>query len=170
MTALQILLFAALPALTIVAALRDATTMTIPNWVSVALALLFLPAALAAGLTWPQIGLGFGLCLAGLVAGMAMFAMNWIGGGDAKLLAAVAPWMGLSAIGPFLLFTGLAGGALSILLIGARQAPLLAGLPMPNWLHRLLEPKGDIPYGLAIAAGALMAFPQSSLMLSTALV
>ena len=34
----------------------------------------------------------------------------------------------------------------------------------PAWAARLLEPKGDIPYGIAICAGALMAFPSSALL------
>jgi prepilin peptidase CpaA len=42
------------------------------------------------------------------------------------------------------------------------------GVPFrpPAWLERLLAPEGDIPYGIAIAAGALAAFPQSGLMLA----
>ena len=167
MTAPQMLVLAALPALTIVAALRDATTMTIPNWISLALLALFIPAALLAGLSLPQLGISAGLFAVALLAGMAMFALHWIGGGDAKLLAAVAPWMGLTGIAPFLLYTALAGGALGLVLISARKLPLPVGPPIPAWVTRLLTPDGDLPYGLAICAGALFAFPQSALMLAT---
>jgi prepilin peptidase CpaA len=34
----------------------------------------------------------------------------------------------------------------------------------PGWVARLLEPKGHIPYGVAIAIGALLAFPEADLM------
>ena len=156
------------PALAIVAALSDATSMTIPNWISAALALVVLPAALLAGASWSVIGLSFGLGIAALVVAAGMFALHWIGGGDAKLFAAGALWLGPTGAGPFLLWTAIAGGALAVCLLGARRMSALTGLPVrpPTWIERLLAPAGDIPYGIAIAAGALAAFPQSELMLA----
>ena len=68
----QALLVAVFPALTITAALRDVTSYTIPNRLSLALAASFIPAALAMGLTPAAIGLHLGVGTAGLVAGMAM--------------------------------------------------------------------------------------------------
>lgn len=156
------LLALAFPALAIIAALRDATTMTIPNWISIALAVLFLPAALLAGL--PPATIGFAL-LAGfgaLLAGMAMFALRWIGGGDAKLLAACCLWLGFAATPVFLLFTALAGGAVALGLLTARKFAF--AIHGPAWVERLLKPDGDVPYGLAICAGALLAFPDSALI------
>ncbi len=152
----------AFPALAIVAALRDATTMTIPNWISIALAVLFLPAALAAGLSPAMIGLAAAAGLGALLAGMAMFALRWIGGGDAKLFAACALWLGLAATPIFLIFTALAGGAVALGLLTARKFAF--AIHGPAWVERLLKPDGDVPYGLAICAGALLAFPESPLI------
>ena len=151
------------PALAIAAALSDATTMTIPNWISATLVVAFFPAAMAAGSTLPQIGLAVGLGVGALAIGAAMFALRWIGGGDAKLLAASALWLGPPGLGPFLVWTAIAGGALALCLIGARRLSAMTGLPVrqPAWTERLLSPAGDIPYGIAIAAGALAAFPES---------
>ena len=156
------------PALAIVAALSDATSMTIPNWISAALALAFLPAALLAGASWSVIGLSFGLGAGALVIAAGMFALHWIGGGDAKLFAAGALWLGPAGAAPFLLWTAIAGGVLAVCLLGARRMSALTGLPVrqPAWTERLLAPAGDIPYGIAIAAGALAAFPHSGLMLA----
>ncbi len=163
---LQTLVLIVFPALAIVAALSDATTMTIPNWISAILVLAFFPAALAVGLTPGAIGLSVALGVAALVAGMVMFALHWIGGGDAKLFAASAMWLGLAGAGPFLMWTALAGGALAVALLGARRLASDIGVPFrqPAWMERLLAPQGDIPYGIAIAAGALAAFPQSGLI------
>jgi prepilin peptidase CpaA len=152
----------AFPALAIVAALRDATTMTIPNWISAALGLLFVPAALFAGLPMAALGWALAAGVAALLAGMAMFALGWIGGGDAKLFAACALWLGLAATPVFLLITALAGGALAVLLLGARK--FSHALTGPAWVERLLKPGGDVPYGLAICVGALFAFPESPLV------
>jgi prepilin peptidase CpaA len=88
--------------------------------------------------------------------------MGWLGGGDAKLLAAASLWVGPAGAAPFVVFTALAGGALALALMAARTvaAPPEKG---PEWLRRALTPKGDIPYGVAIAAGALAAFPGAGL-------
>jgi prepilin peptidase CpaA len=93
-----------------------------------------------------------------------MFALRWIGGGDAKLLAAAGLWLGVGGIGTFLMWTTITGGLFGLSLIFARYwAQPYAGLG-PRWVGRLLAPKGDIPYGIAIAAGALAAFPECALM------
>ena len=61
--------------------------------------------------------------------------------------------------------TALAGGGLAVLLLNVRSAwirPHLHGAPA--WLDRLTTPGADVPYGVAIAAGALAAFPQCALV------
>ena len=157
----HLLLVSVLPAALITAALRDATSYTIPNWLSAALALAFFPAAFAIGLSPLAVAQSAALGFAALAAGVAMFAMGWIGGGDAKLFAAASTWLGLSAMGPFLVYTGVAGGALACTLMVLRSATPAVAVRGPAWVSRLLEPKGDVPYGVAIAAGALAAFPAS---------
>lgn len=161
---LQALCALVFAALVIVAALKDASSYTIPNWIPLGLIAAFPVAALAAGLPWTAALAHLGVGAAALVAGMAIFALRWAGGGDAKLLAAVSLWLGWPTLAQFLIVTAIAGGTLSIGLLTLRSAafrPLV--LLAPGWVARLAEPKGDIPYGLAIAAGALMAFPASPL-------
>jgi prepilin peptidase CpaA len=162
---LQTLLLLVFPALVITAALRDVVSYTIPNWISVALAAAFPVAALAQGLPLPTLGLDLAIGVAALAAGMAMFALRWIGGGDAKLFAAAALWLGWPAIMSYLAFTAIAGGALAVGLLGLRS-PMLRGyvLSGPAWFSRLAEPGENVPYGVAIAIGALAAFPASALM------
>jgi len=162
---LQTLLLLVFPALVITGALRDLVSYTIPNWISVALAVGFPIAALAMGLPLPTIGFQVAVGVAALVAGMVMFAMRWIGGGDAKLFAAAALWLGWPSLMPFLAVTGLAGGALAVTLLGLRS-PIMRGYVVngPAWFARLVEPEENVPYGVAIAVGALVAFPGSALM------
>ncbi len=142
------------------AALEDALSFTIPNWISLALAVTFPLAAMAVGMPLPAMGLNVGLGLAMLVIGMVMFALRWVGGGDAKLLAAVSLWLGWPAITSFLAATAIAGGSLALLLISLRSAPLRPIVLLgPSWVVRLAEPGEGIPYGVAIAIGAIAAFP-----------
>ena len=153
-----------LPGLVIAAALSDLTTMKIPNWLSGSLIVGFFPAAFAVGLPMEVVGLHGAVAVVALLVGMGLFALRVIGGGDAKLIAAACLWLGPSASFPFILWTAIFGGALSLGLIVARRdfAHRIVGGPV--WIHTLLEAKGDIPYGIAICVGALMAFPSSALL------
>ena len=154
----------AFPALVLVAAAKDLTSYIIPNWISVALVAAFVPAAAlawAAGAPLPELGLAVGVGAGALIAGIVMFTFGWIGGGDAKLFAACALWLGLPALAPFLFWTAMAGGVLSMVLMVARRRT--AGGPADGWAAKLLTPGAPVPYGLAISAGALAAFPHSML-------
>jgi prepilin peptidase CpaA len=146
-------------ALVIGAAVRDLASFTIPNWISIALAAAFAPAALLVGVPLPEIGVGLAVGAGMLVVGAGMFALGWIGGGDAKLMAAAALWVGLRGLAPFAIYTALAGGLLALALVALRSAwlrPLAAA--GPGWTQRLATPGEAAPYGVAIAVGALAAF------------
>ncbi|HAD85450.1 MAG TPA: pilus assembly protein CpaA [Brevundimonas sp.] len=164
MDMLILLSLAALPALMVVAGLQDLATMRISNWVSLALLAAFVLAALLAGLSWAALAQHFAAGAVVLFVAAAMFGLRWIGGGDAKLMAAGALWLGPSALLPFVLFVALAGGAFCILLMSARTWCQPYAASAPEWAARLIQPKGDIPYGVAIAIGALLAYPSSPLM------
>ena len=99
-----------LPALLVVAALRDLISFTIPNWISLSLVAAFPVVALVAGLPLTDIGVHALVGAAALVVGVGLFALGWVGGGDAKLLGAAALWLGWPGVGPFLVATALAGG------------------------------------------------------------
>ena len=164
MEVLQLILLAVLPALVIVAGLKDLTTMKIPNWISGLLVLAFFPAALLVGLSLQAIGIHVAIAVTALMIGLGLFALNLLGGGDVKLMAAACLWLGLSGSGVFVLATAVVGGLFSLALLAGRvwlQPYVGAG---PGWIVRLMEPKGHIPYGVAIAAGALVAWPASPLM------
>lgn len=162
---LQTLSLLSFPALVIAAAVRDLTSYTIPNWISGALIAAFAAAALVFGLPPATVGVDAAVCGVALVIGMGMFAMGWIGGGDAKLFAAAALWLGLTPSLTYLFVTALAGGLLAVSLLGLRSAPARAVLPQgPAWFVRLREPGAAVPYGVAIAIGALAAFPMSALV------
>ncbi|MGH6987928.1 MAG: A24 family peptidase [Caulobacteraceae bacterium] len=149
----------------IIAAVKDLSSYIIPNWVSAALAAVFVPSALLLHAPLPLIGQSLLVGVAMLALGIVMFALKWMGGGDAKLMAAAAPWIGLAGLPRFVLFTALAGGILGMALIAARSVWLrpftIAG---PAWARRLATPGAEAPYGVAIAAGALAAFPSGLIM------
>ena len=149
-----------------VAAISDLLTMTIPNRLSLALAISFFVLAPIAGLPFAEIGIHF--AGAGLVflACFALFALNIMGGGDAKLLAAATLWFGFdSSLIEFLIYVAFIGGVLTVLIVLVRSQSdtiLAIGLPLPDSL--VVAKK--IPYGVAIAIGGVMAFPSSSLLIA----
>jgi prepilin peptidase CpaA len=158
------------PALVVVAALRDLVSYTIPNWISIALVAGFFVVALVVGVAPIEIGRHVLVGLAALAGGIGLYALRWIGGGDAKLLGAATLWLGWSAAGPFLIATVLAGGVLTGLLLGLRSGFLGAWASHgPAWLARLAKPGEPVPYGVAIAVGALAALPQSPFAMSLGL-
>jgi len=150
-----------------VAALSDLFTMTIPNRVSLVLALSFLLTAPLVGMQFEAIGLSLVAGLVVFMACFALFALNIMGGGDAKLLSAAALWFGLTnSLVLFVAAVGLFGGLLTfaILLLRTQSNTILAmGVPVPNSL--ILAKK--IPYGIAIAAGGFIAFPSSPIFTAT---
>ena len=156
----------AFPVLVILGAASDLKSYRIPNWISLGLVASFPLAAaagLAAGAPLTAVGIDLAVGVGALALAAAMFALGWIGGGDAKLFAATALWIGWPAAPTYAAFTGLAGGALAVLLLSLRSAPVrplvLAG---PAWVARLAEPGESVPYGVAIAIGGLAAFPLSA--------
>jgi prepilin peptidase CpaA len=161
---LALLALAVFAGLLIFAACSDIASLTIPNWVSIALTALFIVLALASGMPLGQIGMHILFGFAVLVVGFFLFQANVIGGGDAKLLGAAAVWTGFVAFMPFALWTALAGGALAAMLIVARNfAPAFAAWA-PPFVNRLLTPKTGLPYGVAIMIGGLMAAPELPLV------
>ena len=162
-----LILIGIFPALVIVAALQDVTSYTIPNWISVALALAFVPVALILSIPLHLVLTHVGIGAIALVLGMVMFGLGWIGGGDAKLFAAAGLWLGVPAGLTYLAVTGVAGGGLALVLLGLRSLWVRPYVQTgPGWFGRLATPGENVPYGAAIAIGALAAFPGSTLFQS----
>lgn len=157
-------LLLAFPAAMIMAALSDLTTMTIPNRISLLLLVSFVVLAPLAGLPLEQILIHLGIGFAVLVFGMVLFATGTFGGGDAKLLAAGALWMGAGEVLPFVTYVAIFGGVLALLMLAYRRFPVsMFPMPIPAWAERLHQRDCGIPYGIAIAAAALIAFPATGL-------
>ncbi len=145
------------------AAYWDLTTMTIPNPLNLGLAAAFVLIG-PFFLSWAVYGAHVGAGAAMLVVAMALFAFGWIGGGDAKLFAATSLWLGWDGMLGFVLVTAVAGGALTLALMALRNVPVVPAVALERaWVARLLKPKGEVPYGLALATGGLIMFPHSAI-------
>ncbi len=157
---LPLLIAVIFPGLMALSASMDFLTMTIPNPISVVLAIAYF--ALAAFCLPPQGILSDVSCgLTILIVAFAMFSAGWIGGGDAKLAAATALWMGWSMVLDYGVVASICGGLLTLGLLTARARPLpriLAEFPAIGRLH---DPKAGVPYGIALAAAGLIEYPHT---------
>ena len=142
---LNVALFAALVLLLVSAGIQDARTREIANWKNAAILAL-------APLWWWSNGLSLlpdiaiQLALAGGVFALVCgaFYFNWMGGGDVKMIGALALWLPFQALAWMLIIMSLLGGALTVLLVAER-------------LIRRKDGNIEIPYGVAIAIAGLIA-------------
>jgi prepilin peptidase CpaA len=159
--AIKLLLF---PAMMAFAASSDLLTMTIPNRVSLIVLGGFVVLAAATGMSLEQLAQHVGAGLLVLVIAFGFFARGWIGGGDAKLAAVTALWFGFDHLLEYALYASLLGGVLTFALLQFRAIPLPQPLIGRAWAERLHEPKGGVPYGIALAAAALIVYPNTAWM------
>ena len=155
----EILLFAALPALLLAAAFWDLASYTIPNFLQVGLLVTFVIFAVIVGMAPGMVGLHLLAGILGLIVGFLLFALGFVGGGDAKLFACSALWFGLHDLADFALLSAVFGGILTLGLLSFRKIPLPSALGTQGWLMRLHDERGGIPYGAALAAGAFAVLP-----------
>jgi prepilin peptidase CpaA len=160
---LHLLAFAFFPTVMALSASMDLLTFTIPNPLCLILAVGYLILAAMLGVPAVDILLNVSCGLAILVITFAMFNFGLIGGGDAKLAAATAAWLGWTTIFDYGVAAALFGGVLTLILLGARMVPLPAVLSRMDWLVRLHKANAGVPYGIALAAAGLMQYPNSSI-------
>ena len=152
------------PAMMAFAALSDFFTMTIANRVSLILVAGFGLLALLVGMTTTEVISHAGAAAAMLAVVFVLFARGWIGGGDAKLAAATVLWLGFAHLADYLIYASLFGGALTLAIIQFRAMPLPALFVGREWAERLHRLDGGVPYGIALAAAALLVYPHTEWM------
>ncbi len=165
---LELALLLVFPALMAFAGAMDLFTMTIPNKVPLILLAGFICLAPFTGFDWMQLAWHTGVAGAALLLGLFCFAMGWVGGGDVKLFAATALWLGHEHLFEYALIVSILGGLLTFIIVFGRMMPLPGLLVRLPWLARLHDSKEGVPYGIALAAGALLVYPQTGWMVGFA--
>ena len=143
------------------AGLMDLTTMRIRNGLVLVLLGAYVTLAPLVGFTVGEIALNAAVAAGALAVCFVFFAMGWMGGGDAKLLAVTALWLGVDHAPAFLVYTGLFGGALTLAILQLRLVGLPAFLGNRAWIAHLQSDRTGIPYGVAMSLAALVVFPQT---------
>jgi prepilin peptidase CpaA len=163
---LAVLMIVAFPALLAYAAFSDLFTMTISNRISIALVIGFFVIAGLLHMPMSAIAWHVGCGLAVLSATFFLFAMGWIGGGDAKLAAATALWLGFEHLADYGLAAALIGGALTLIVLQVRRLPMPRWAIEREWIARLHASDNGIPYGIALAIAGVLVYPDTAIWLS----
>lgn len=137
------ILLALLALLLLVAAATDLKSRIIANQLNLAVALLAPLYWWATGMAvWPDMALQLGLGIAVFAIFAGLFAMGWMGGGDVKLLGALALWLPVIPFIKLLVIMSLLGGVLTLIVLAVHRIRKLSARP-------------EIPYGVAIAIAGL---------------
>lgn len=155
-----------LPGFVIAAAIFDLRTFKIPNPLVAMMLAVWPVAVLAIGVPFHVAAVTALAALILLGAGIFLFANNWLGAGDVKLISASVLYVGVPALGQFVLATTLAGAALAIFLVFFRRMPLPTPFVGQGWLTELHARTRVMPYGVAIAVGALVIWAQGSALIA----
>lgn len=146
------------------AAMSDAVSMTIANRLSLLLAGAFLVLAPLTGMDWATYGWHVAAGALVLSVTFGLFAIGGMGGGDAKLLAATALWMGFGALLlKYLVYGAMLGGLLTVALVVFRSSAVSWYAGGNMFLRHFADKKAGIPYGVALGAAGLLVFPETDL-------
>jgi prepilin peptidase CpaA len=134
--------------LLVIAAVIDVRTFTISNRLNLAVALLAPLFWWSVGMPlWPDVAIQIGLAAAVFALFALAFYAGMMGGGDVKLAAALALWFSPLTTARFLIFMSIAGGVLTLIVLARHRMQKKPGRPR-------------VPYGVAIAIGALAILTQ----------
>jgi len=161
---LEALIFVVFPFCMVFAAVSDVLSMTIANRVSVVLVVTFAAVAPLTGMDWATYGWHFAACGIVLAVTFGMFAFGGMGGGDAKLMAATALWMGFNLnLLDYLVVSAFLGGVLTLAILLFRKSALADLTGQNLFLRHFADSTVGIPYAVALGLGGLAAYPDSPL-------
>lgn len=147
------------------AAVSDMVSMTIANRVPLILLAAFLLIAPLTGMGLAEIGMHLAAGALVLAVTFGLFAIGGMGGGDAKLLAGTAVWMGFSmTLMQYLVFGSVFGGALTLALLSFRGSPLAVYTGNNLFLRHFADRQAGIPYGVALGIAGLVTYPETAPM------
>ena len=140
---LSTLFLAILALLLLLAAVGDLRSREISNWLNGAIALLAIPFWWSVGLSlWPDMALQVGVAFGLFMLFALLFQLGAMGGGDVKMIGALALWLPAGAVLHLLIIMSLAGGALTMVMLARKKLAKS-------------EVELEVPYGVAIAFGGL---------------
>jgi prepilin peptidase CpaA len=150
------------PLAMIYAGLMDLATLKIRNSLVLTIGIAWLVLAPLSGFSLAELGASALVAGGVFVVTFVMFALGWIGGGDAKLAAVTALWFQPSEALLYFIYASLLGGFLTLVLLQLRARLLPVALYRLPWIAQLQDSKTGLPYGAAMAPAALLVLPDTA--------
>lgn len=151
----------------VASAISDFKSMTIPNAYAAGIILAFIPAYAADALGGAAGLQYFAGWQSHLLAAVIVFAITFVlfflqmvGAGDSKLGAAMALWVSMPGLAPFLFYMALTGAVLALFTKLLNKKTVFPNAPEGSWIARAQGGYQGLPYGIAICVGAIIAFWQ----------
>ena len=160
MTGLSIFIILSFSVLILSAAINDLLHFEIPNIFPILIVSLFFISSVISNWNWWYVIYNLLTASVVLIICFLLFVKSYIGGGDAKLFAAISIWSGLDGLYEFIMVIAFSGGFLAVFLIIFRKLTVPPNLKRIDWINQLHSYNNQVPYGLAIAFGALITFHQ----------
>lgn len=151
------------PAALAFAAFSDLLTMRIPNRVSILLVVSYLALAAWLSTPWQTVGLHVACGVVVLLLALVPFSLGKVGGGDVKLVSAIALWVGWDNLSEYGIYASLAGGLLAITIIAIHWHGLSDRFKSFPFVAKYAAKLNSLPYGVALAIGGLMIYPQTAI-------
>lgn len=162
---LQAAILVIFPFCMVFAIVSDLLSMTIANRVSILLVAAFVVLAPLTGMGWAPLGMHLAAGLAVLCVTFGLFAIGGMGGGDAKLMAATAVWMGMGTeLVTYLVYASFIGGALTLGLVLFRNSSVSALAGNNLFLRNIADQGAGVPYGIALGIAGLVVYPDTAPM------
>jgi prepilin peptidase CpaA len=157
------MIFIIFPTLMIFAAISDLLTFKISNRIPLLLFFGYVVIAVSSGFSFEQVAQDFLCGLVVLLISIVLFNFKLLGGGDAKLAAATAFWLGWENLFSYGMVASLVGFLLTLAIVGARFSELPPWLLSMSFISRLADKSNGVPLGVALAVGGLVVYPQTKI-------
>jgi prepilin peptidase CpaA len=154
-------LFTIFPFLVLYAAFTDTFTMKITNRTTLLLTGGFFLMALFISMPLPEIGMHIVGALLVLSIGMVFNACGWVGGGDVKLIAAIALWLGWDMLYDYTMMSAVFGGVVTFGIIFLRMSVYNIPQLLTSPISKIIDKDSGVPYGIALSGAGLLLYQQS---------
>ncbi|MBX3597799.1 MAG: prepilin peptidase [Rhizobiaceae bacterium] len=161
----EAIIFVVFPFCMVYSAISDVLSMKINNIVPLVLLATFVLVAPMTGMAASAIGMHLLAGAAVLAVTFTLFAIGGMGGGDAKLIAASAVWLGFGpSLVTYLMAITVVGGQLTLAILLFRRSPWHYLAYQNRFLRNFASDVKGVPYGIALGAGGMFAFSESPLV------
>jgi len=152
--------------ITILSCISDVKSLRIPNWHSLVILAVFIPAWFLSPESFTPLWQHASAMAIMFAVSYIMFAFRIMGGGDSKLATVLGLWIGLQGLMPFILSMSIVGGLIGFISLIIRKKKPFKNPAKGSWVETAQAGGNSIPYGIAIAVGSWITILHTGFLLN----